>query len=67
MLSRSSWSLIVLAKILPVGVTSNQLKGVFKSVSIKLRWIILEVRIINLAKKRPLKNIKRQTENDIAL
>lgn len=32
LLSKSSWSLVALAIILPVGVTSNQLKGVCKRV-----------------------------------
>lgn len=31
LLSKSSWSLVVLANILPVGVISNHDKGVFKS------------------------------------
>lgn len=65
MLSRSSWSFIVLAKILPVGVTSNQLNGDLRSVYINFLWIIFDVLMINFAKKRPLKNINNPTNNEI--
>mgnify|MGYP000852430647 FL=1 len=55
LLSKSSWSLVVLAKILPVGVTSNQLNGDFNKALINCLWTTLEVVKINLAKNTPFK------------
>lgn len=55
LLSRSSWSLVALETIRPVGVTSNQLSGVFNKVFMNNLWITWEVATINLAKKIPLR------------
>lgn len=58
---------MVLANILPVGVTSNQLKGVFNKEFISFLWIIFVVLIMNFAKNSPLKNIRDPTINDIRI
>jgi len=65
LLSKSSWSFVALAIILPVGVTSNQLKGVFKSAWINCLWMIREVATINCAKNLPLRYIRIPTMIDI--
>jgi hypothetical protein len=53
LLSKSSWSLIVRARILPVGVTSNQLKGVFNKTEMSFCWITRDELNINFAKNIP--------------
>ena len=65
LLSRSSWSLVVRAKIRPVGVTSNQLNGDFRSTFISYFWTTFDVLIINLAKKTPFKYNRQQTIAEI--
>ena len=65
LLSRSSWSLVVLANILPVGVTSNQLKGEWRRALIRDLWITLDVLMMNLAKKIPFKYMRAPTTIEI--
>lgn len=65
LLSKSSWSFVVRARILPVGVTSNQPRGVFNKTFISYLWIILDVLIMNLPKNIPLRSSKIPTLTDI--
>ena len=51
LLSKSSWSLVARAMILPVGVTSNQLKGVCSKVVMYFFWMTLDEDTMKLAKK----------------
>ena len=67
LLSKSSWSFIVLARILPVGVTSNQLKGVFKRTDMSFFWITREESSINLAKNMPLTYKRLPTTIEITI
>lgn len=55
LLSRSSWSFVVLEMILPVGVTSNHDNGVCNSTSISFLWIACDEFVINFAKITPLR------------
>jgi hypothetical protein len=65
LLSKSSWSFVVRAKILPVGVISNHDNGERNNVYINFYWIIFDVSIMNLLKNIPFIYNKIATINDI--